>query len=132
MPIRVEWGNPEKTILLETMAGNWTVMDINIMLAEVKAMMTEVPHRVDIIADLTDANFTFDNLLPLVNRTQHSRPLNGGTVVGVNVPRSLKAVIALAARFSPKVAEDIRFVDSLEEAYALLRNRVMPPAQASS
>ncbi len=120
MPIRVEWGNPDKTIILEIIEGQWTLADIYGMLEEVDQMVAEVPHRVDIIADMTSAQFSSANLLSAINRTQRSPTSNAGMIVVVKANRYIKALADVAARVVPKSTEQMRFVETMDEAHALL------------
>src|SRR5690348_16431814 len=111
MPIRVEWGNPEKTILLEIIEGQWTLADIYAMLEETDQMVGEVQHRVDIIADMTSAQFSSANLLSAISRTQRSASSNAGMIVVIKANRYIKSVADVAARVVPKSTENMRFVE---------------------
>ena len=124
MPIRVEWGNPEKTVLMEIVEGEWTLADIYGMLDEANKLISAVPHRVDIIADMTHARFSKSNLLSALSRAERRHPSNTGTVVAVKANSYLKAVAELARKVAPKALTNLQFVDDLEQAYGLLNSRV--------
>ncbi len=120
MPIHLEWGNPEKTILFENLDGEWTLSDVYAMLDDCEKMVSSVMHRVDIIADLSNSHFSSGNLLTALSRAQRTQPPNVGLIIAVKANRYLKAMADVAATMWPRSTEKLRYVNSIEAAYALL------------
>jgi hypothetical protein len=120
MPIQVTWGNPEKTILLETVEGEWTLADVYAMLKQANTMIASVPHTVDVIADLTNSQFTPNNLFSALNDAQRNQPYNTGLIIAVKANRYLKAIADVAMKLWPETAQHYRFVDTVEQAYQLI------------
>lgn len=120
MPTEVKWADPEKTILLETINGEWTLADVFTLMETASKMITEVSHKVDIIADLTNARFSDANLLHTLSRLQRLQPSNTGRVVVVKANAYLKALTNVASQLAPKTIANIQFVNTIEEAYAIL------------
>lgn len=123
MPIRVEWANPEKTILLEIVEGEWTLKDAYNLLDEVYHRMAEVPHRVDIIADMTQSHFSRQNIFSTFNHLQRRSSPNAGIIVVVRANAYVKSIADLARKIAPRGLAKIQFVDTMEEAYAVIANQ---------
>jgi len=122
MPIRLEWDKLEKTTLLEIVDGEWSLPDVYAMLDEADRMIASVPHRVDIIADMSSSHFSSGNLLTAFGRAQRTQPPNTGMIIVVKANRYLKAMSDVAAKMWPHSTDNFRFVDSMETAYAILQN----------
>ena len=123
VPIRVEWGNPEKTILKEIIEGEWTLADIYGMLDAADKLISQVPHRVDIIADMSSARFSKSNLLSTLGRIERRRPTNTGMIVAVKANTYLKAMAELARKVAPTALVNVQFADTLEQAQEILQSR---------
>lgn len=123
MPIRLEWGNPEHSILLEIVEGEWTLVEVYQMLDDIYDMIIGLPHRVDIIADMSHAKFSTTNLLSALGHVQRRQPPNAGMLVVVRANSYLRSIADIARKVAPKALIEIRFVDSLEEAYAEIQHR---------
>lgn len=123
MPIYLEWGNPEKTILFQYVRGEWTLADTYAMLDDCETMLAAVPHCVDIIADLTHSRFSSGNLLSALSRIHHAHPRNIGLVVAVNADGYLRALAEAGEKLWPGSTENIRYAGSLEAAYTLLAEK---------
>lgn len=125
MPVRAEWANAEKTILLEIIEGEWTLTDVFALVEMANKMVAGVTQKVDIIADLTNAHFSKANLLSALGSIQRSQSsTNVGKVIAVKANNYLKAITNVASKLSPKAVGNIMFVETLDQAYALLNENV--------
>jgi hypothetical protein len=52
MPVRVEWDNPDKTVIRYEMQGDWNWNEFRPAYNQAKAMLAEVPREVNFILDL--------------------------------------------------------------------------------
>ena len=121
MTLTTEWANPEKTILLQTIDGEWTINDVVMVIEQGKQKVAEVPHTVDIIVNLTNARFSRPNLLSALGNAQRSRGSNIGKIMVVQASSYLKSITNIASKVAPKVTSNIGFVETVEEAYAMLK-----------
>ncbi len=122
MTLKAEWANPEKTIILQTLEGDWTLNDVFSLMENADQMISEVDHKVDLIADLTTTHFTKFNLLSTLGRVQRSNQSpNMGRIAVVNANHYLKTLTHVAAKVTPRATDNIVFVDTVEEAFTVLQ-----------
>jgi hypothetical protein len=119
MPITVEWGNAEQTIIVIRYEGRWDVKDVHAGLDKVFDMLGTVDHTVDSIVDMSQSKSSPTNLLAAAGRVERKAPNTGRTVI-VNVNTYLKAIADIARYVAPKTVGRTYFVKSLEEAYQVL------------
>jgi len=124
MAIEVAWGNPEKTIILQTYDGKWT-WDEFFQASEVETghLMDSVTHTVDVITDYTDsvsmpssATLRFGRIynLPIF------RHENAGKLILVGPNYLIQVMVDLFQRMYPDTNIQIFTVNTIEEAHGLL------------
>jgi hypothetical protein len=122
MPIEVTWYNNAKTIILENYPPKWTWDDFYALREIVPPMMSEVPHRVSIIADFGN------NLdIPSGNAMLHARnvinafPENWGLLVIISRSALINSFVNMFARIFPlQWARKIYLVKSYEDALSTI------------
>lgn len=119
MPITVEWGNAEQSIIVIRYEGRWDVKDMHAGLDKVFDMLSTVHHTVDSIVDMTQSKSSPTNLLAAAGRVERKAPNTGRTVI-VAVNTYLKAIADIARYVAPKTVGRTYFVKTLEEAYQVL------------
>jgi hypothetical protein len=126
MPIQIEWFNEEKTILLETFTGEWTVEDYRQLIDDAAVLLGTVHHNVHIIADATDAGLRLPNNLLGGGMTYAIRhiPPNQGITVFIGVNGITQTLIGIARKISPKVSQTTFTATTLEEAQRIIANHI--------
>lgn len=122
MPIKIEWFNDEKTILLETFEGRWTVDEYRQLIDQAAELLAEVDHTVDIIADGTDNGPRLPaNLLRggLVYAVRHVPP-NQGITVFVRIDAVTETFVNIARNISPRLQKTLFTADNLDQALNLI------------
>jgi hypothetical protein len=122
VPLDVVWDNPEKTILLHTYTGGWTVEDYDHLVTRVRAHVLQVSHAVDHIVDVTRSSSPPLGISArVVHATENQLP-NERFAVMVGLKRLPVALFMFQSvlRFAPQHQAIFRFADSVEEARALL------------
>jgi hypothetical protein len=119
MPITVEWGNAEQSIVVIRYEGRWDGKDVHTALDQVFDMLSTVDHTVDFIVDMSQSKSTPTNLLAAAGRVERRAPNTGRTVI-VAVNTYLKAIADIARYVAPKTVGRTYFVKTLEEAYEVL------------
>ncbi len=125
MSLKAEWANPEKTVILQTLEGQWTLTDLFALMEAEEKMLLEVDHKVDFIADLTHARFSKDNLFPALGRIQRSSKLpNSGRIAVLNANGYIRSLVNVVAKVAPQATTNIFFVNTMEEAYTRFKEPV--------
>jgi hypothetical protein len=120
--ISAQWDNEEKTIILVTIDSEWTWADLIAIDAQTTAMYESVGHTVDLVVDARQNKLVLTGFLSyarsLLDITWH--PLAGNAVV-FGAGSRVQALFDAAALVAGKRFERVRFVESLDEARALLK-----------
>jgi hypothetical protein len=128
MPIWIAWYNEEKTILLETFDGEWTIEDYHHLIDDVVQILGEVDHTVHIIVDGRKnasglpANMLGGGMLYAVRNT----PPNQGTVVFVGVDTISKMLLDIARSLDFKLHRTLFSADSMDEALQIIAQTPSP------
>jgi hypothetical protein len=124
MPISIEWGNAEKTIIVKRFWDFWDHSDVLTTLEIRNTMMAEVSHTVDVIDDFS-APFTADptRLMSAIRRAEKLMAPNMGIIVMVKANKFIRMLVDLNRLNTPRLTSRVCMVDSLEEAYDLLKSR---------
>ena len=126
MPIQVEWDNPRKSTIRAVFGERWTLEDLHQLIDDARALMETVPHRVDVILDLTETKYIPPNLLPAAGRADRLAQPNLGLIVAAHAPTYLKALIDALRNIAPSIIARTACVATLEDARSFLGNRTKP------
>jgi|SRR5512133_272689 hypothetical protein len=118
MPIRAEWDNDDKTIVVWTFEGHWTWDDYRNTQLESIAMMNTVEHAVDVIADVTHANLLPSNAFSNYKRLAALAAPNRRRVVVITGNFFMKTMTETYNKLFGETA--FIFANSLDEAREIL------------
>ncbi len=124
MPVTVQWGNPDKTFIVEAFHGQWNVNEIHQGMDTVQQLLDEVSYPVSFVVDLTGAVGFPANLSPVAGRFDRLFKDRMNQIVMVGANTYLKTVIGVLVRLMPSTLNGIQFAASLEEAQAKLSRHV--------
>ncbi len=125
MSFTVRWDNEDRTIIRSEVVGDWTWDDFVAQIMGTYAMMYTVDHTVDVIADgLAGHALPPGDMMVRLRSARGERPPNLGRLVLVNAHPFVRAIWGIMNRVYPH-AHPLCFVDSLEEAYQVLADRVV-------
>jgi hypothetical protein len=117
--ITVEWGNPEKTILLIKMHLGWTWGDMYQAAKEGEELVAIVGHPVCTIADFSEANQIPPRALTHIknmNRPAHKNQTKLA-IVGLNLVGKSMINIFIQLYGAFVSGAEIKLVSTIEEAY---------------
>lgn len=120
MTIRVYWEDETKTIVRYDFEGKWTWNELYPVYYEAIAMENSVPHRVDVILDLTRSGTLPANSLLHVKNISEKQPPNIGLSVIVTTNRFVLSLYSVGVKFYGKIGYYFRVVSTLEEAHAMI------------
>lgn len=121
--IRVEWDDEEKTILYYRFGPGWTWEDFWAAHDVVNAMLAEVPHQVDLIADFEGSRLPALRDLGQFRRAQEIMAEQIGVVVVTGGQPFLDALVTAFSRIYEQYAARLLTAESADEARALLAQR---------
>lgn len=124
MSIEVRWANPEKTLLTYEVHGQWTWAELQRILEKAHAMLDEADGPTPIIADFRDSRFMPDRAMWRGSRIAKGRHPNTGKTIYVGASRFMNVLFDAFKRIYPDLARIVVFVDTIEEAYALLQDDI--------
>ena len=120
MSIRVEWFNPEKTIILQKRAPGWTWKDFDAAVDQYSAMARSVNHKVAIIIDCLEApDPPTPSALQHYGRASSLKPENLVLMVVVSKGGFLEKMGKAFTSGQSDAQELLQFVRSVKEAEAL-------------
>ena len=122
MPVRAQWDNEDHTIIRYPMQDPWELAEYSEATGHVWTLIETVDHFVHIIVDFTDVYSFPRNLLSEASTTNSQLHPRQGLVIGVKVSPYLQTVVRIAARFFPRLGQNVFFTQTLPEAYDLIRN----------
>src|SRR5574341_1447103 len=116
MPIHVSWFDPEQTILLQKLEGNWTIDDFLEVFHRSTDMLNTQDHKVDIIMDMSHSFrppvFRIATTAQYVE--EHASPNRRLAVVICDF--YMQVVIKAIATIAPKTLQSIRFASTMKGA----------------
>lgn len=121
MPIQVIWDNPEKAVIRQIFEGKWDLNDYHHSLDEIEQLCRQVNHRVHLIGDLTASTGMPPNLFTLMNHVIRLMQQYWDMVVVTHANPYYKAILKVVEQLSPLIAYRIRYADSLDEAYSIIK-----------
>ena len=117
MPACVCWDNEQKTIIRQQLFGDWKFDDYIKSLAELQRLTASMPHTVNVIVDYTESKTYPRKILAAAQTLDRNFPANEGIVMIVQGPPYINAAFEVIFKLSPKLAQKIHHVNSLQEAY---------------
>ena len=120
MSVRAYWVNEEKTVVRYDFEGNWTWDELYPVFQEALAMERSVPHRVDVILDMTRAGRLPANALLHVKNISDKQPDNIGLTVIVSPNQFVGSLYTIGVRFYAKIAYYFRVTKTFDEANAVI------------
>jgi hypothetical protein len=123
MAIRVQWDNPDKTILRFTYDREWAWDEVYSALEEKRRLLGTVQHPVDTLVDMR-AVVTIP-VGALIHARRLAEQANGNErvtlVVGANP--FILSLVDLVRNLHPAFIKNYRFVSTLNDAYTLLNHQ---------
>jgi hypothetical protein len=123
MPGRIEWDNEEKTILRTTYEGNMLLEEYYRVTDETFEALSHVPHTVHTIMlrqNVRSVPATMSKVLQYANK---KTPPNLGINVIVGATTSTKMIVKIGRVIAPKLAKEVYFANSLEEARQIIQEK---------
>ncbi len=133
MKITCEWNGPDKRYVIAIYPSRWTWTDFADFKVEVDALIQTVPYEVGAIADVSASGMLPSNASQNISKAFSTAPPNMGLVVNVGASGFLVIVVNMVRRLAPNSpARNLIFVDTMEEAHALMNERYPVKDQASN
>jgi hypothetical protein len=131
MPITVSWDNASRIIVRIHRTSPWDWSDYDRSVDESYALVRSVDHTVYTILMLAPGDkFPAGRSVPHIDRMLEMRPKNAGptVVVGAKKADTFGNVIFSAVNKTKRAADVLQYVESLEDAYALIAEFQKAPA----
>lgn len=119
--VEVQWADEEKDIVLWKFPSRWTWHDFYEAKQEVDAMIDSVEGIVDSIFLTSGAQRMPSGALQNLKRIITERHQRHDLIVVVNTRMFLHALVTTVFKFVPSAKRQFHFVNSEEEAYAIIR-----------
>ena len=121
MAVSVAWENTQRSVLRVNCDAIWEAWDLRRPIEEVNRMLNSVPHKVDIVVDLTFSMVSPRNLLAMLSTIEEAHCENQGLLIIVRADSTIKTLGSMARVMAPKSFSNLYFVDALEDTQRLLR-----------
>lgn len=120
MPVNVQWGNTEKTVIVQQYQGDVTVDEYLYVINRTFHMLMSVSHTVHLIYDRTRVKTIPVQMSRIIQYAGKHTTSNLGmkVVVGANLTTTLN--LQLCKVLAPALARNVQMADSLIEARAML------------
>ncbi len=126
MPITIDWGNPEKTYILEQFEQSWTWEEYLALDPVENEMMDSVDHKVHIIADARGARLPDHGALTyfpkIVEGAVTGSHPNAGLYIIVGASRIIQTFAEIYQRVYTGHGQKVRLVKTMEDALALIES----------
>ena len=121
MPIEIDWGDLDNTIIVMIIKGRWTGEQFYTVVDDLHAMSNEQDAPVRLIADMRYTQSTPKNFLPMLKAVVKRPNFNIKHAIVVKRSNYWERLIQMLVQ-SKSITIDIpvTFVDSVDRAYALL------------
>ena len=121
MPIKVEWANPQHTVIHYNIMGNWTWDDFDSANTTLTNMIETIDHKVDIICDLSSSTALPPRILSNVGRKlrQKSSP-KVSHIITVGISSLLRTLTDVLRTLYPAATANIIHAHTLDHAYRLI------------
>lgn len=121
MTIRLTWDTERKTVLRQQFEGYWDLDEFYRIIDKTRKLLDGLSHTVHIIFDTTNSHRTPSNLLSAMRYVNDQVAPNQGEVIFVGADDELRSMLAIASRIAPDATGSGHYVETLPEAYSLLR-----------
>jgi len=116
----MDWDNTERTIIRVIFDGVWSAEDIYRMINKGVSMLESVDHPVDSIFDFSHSTFSPKNLLSTAEKMESDLNNNHRLAILIKANVYIKSMLKVARVFAPQALANLHFVNSLDEAYAII------------
>jgi hypothetical protein len=120
MPVSLEWFNADKTILLETFTGHWTLQDFCSLADQAADTLATVEHTVHLIVDLSNSAALAAPLTSGMRYALRKLPPNQGIIVFVGVDTFVQVAIGIMSKLSPRMVDILYIARTLQQAEAII------------
>jgi len=124
MGIKIAWDNEEKTALLYIFDTHWTWDDFYAAKAQAYGQIDTVQHKVGVIFDAPEKITLPANMITHSKSAVSKTHANTAVVVVVVRNLYLRTMLSMVMKLSKKAAETLRLVSSLDEARALVAEKL--------
>ena len=123
MSIVINWDNPEKTIIRWDFSGAWNWDEYGAVKVGFDAMLREVDHTVDVIANLQHSPTLPRNAFTKFKYFTRTTPPNRGLIVFVGTNLLVRVTVETLGKAFKELAQYIAFADTVESARHMLAVR---------
>jgi hypothetical protein len=120
VPIDIEWGNTEKTVIIVTMDWPMTWEGIQAAWEQGTGMMRSVPHTVHMIVIGKSNRFPQGNILANLQHIVKNIPPNFGLAIMVTDNRFQEIINSILFKVTPRLNKTGHVVPTLAAAYKLI------------
>jgi hypothetical protein len=117
----VFWFDEERTIVCQRFLRGFTLADVYHGAETSAQMLATVDHPVDIIIEAHGIP-KMAGIFQLAQHVNRIVPPNQRLVVGVGTNNLLRSMVEISSKVAPKATENIHFVDTLDDALALIES----------
>jgi hypothetical protein len=126
MPIRVGWGDAEKTYIYLQLIGHWTWEDYYQAMASCKGLVHEVGRPVGLMANFADSYSLPTNALVHYRRTIERDAAQWRFIVLVSPNPLMMSVMRVLKPLYPQFHRQVAIAATINEAREILRRTVRP------
>jgi hypothetical protein len=119
--VAASWYDDQQSILLYTFEDNWTWNDLKAVQEVVMEMIEGVPHRVDVIADVTKQTQIPKQMFNNWGNMAMGSPSNQQLTVAVVSNNAVRLWVQAAKNMIPVVRRDYRVTETVAEAVRLIK-----------
>ncbi|MEO8611214.1 MAG: hypothetical protein ABI690_25180 [Chloroflexota bacterium] len=120
MPVQVVWDDEAQTILRQIYSGHLKMEDYIQGTDEFGRMARTVTHPVHSIMDRSKVISTPGIILPAMRYANNNLPPNLDLRIVVKASMFTRVIVDLGRRAAPKLANNVYFVDTVEEAHRVV------------
>jgi hypothetical protein len=131
MGVQAVWDNEQQTIIRYDLSGKWTWDEFFTAYETAKAMLNASPHVVHFILNPTDAasrRHLPPGIVSRIGNTARTKLPNAGITVAIGSSNVVRSIISAAARLYPRISKQYQFADTLDEARAIIAEKLENPA----
>lgn len=124
MPIEVDWGNQEETLIVMKINGKWTSEEFNRAMSQLSELSKSKSYQPTLMADLRYAMYTPVGFLSTLRAAMRSREEMIDCAIVVTTSGLWQKMIDIIEQASTlRVTIPLHFVETIDEAYALLEQQ---------
>jgi hypothetical protein len=127
MPIKLEWHDEENGILVERFSATWTSDEYFKMLDEENALLAQRGETVHVIVDASKSNIYPADFIKVVLYGIRNMSPHIGISVFIVPMTAMRRVIETSIPVIPGLRASVFFRDTVEEAVAMIQQRLESP-----